>query len=173
MLNIDLSSSVLGASLRVASPADLPTILRFVRELAEYEREPQAVVATEAMLHESLFGQGFGRGPTCEAILGDLDGTPQGFALFFMNYSTWKGRAGLYLEDLYVTPASRGRGLGKALLTALARIARARGCVRMEWSVLDWNTPAIEFYNSIGAEPMSEWTVFRMRDEAIGRLAKG
>jgi GNAT superfamily N-acetyltransferase len=173
MLNIDLSTSVPGASLRMATPGDVPTILRFVRELADYEREPQAVVATEAMLHESLFGQGFGRGPTCEAILGDLDGTPQGFALFFMNYSTWKGRAGLYLEDLYVTPASRGRGLGKALLTTLARIARARGCVRMEWSVLDWNTPAIEFYTSIGAEPMNEWTVYRMREEAIGRLAKG
>lgn len=168
----ELATSVPGVHLRSAAPSDVPTILRFVRELAEYEREPQAVVANEAMLHESLFGRGFGRGPTCEAILGDIEGTPQGFALYFMNYSTWKGRAGLYLEDLYVTPAARGRGLGKALLTALARIALGRGCVRMEWSVLDWNTPAIDFYRSIGAEPMSEWTVYRMREEAIARLAR-
>lgn len=146
-------------------------ILRFVRELAEYEREPQAVVATEAMLHASLFGRA--SHPECEALIGEVDGAAQGFALYFMNYSTWKGRAGVYLEDLYVTPAARGRGLGKALLVALARIAMQRQCVRMEWSVLDWNTPAIEFYAALGARPMSEWTVHRMDEAAIARLAGG
>jgi GNAT superfamily N-acetyltransferase len=187
-------TGVSGVRLRPAEPRDVPTILRLIRELAEYEREPQAVVATEAMLHQSLFGAGW-RGeagqaqgvvtPSCEAIMAEEVGgvggaagdagqsVPLGFALYFMNYSTWKGRAGVYLEDLYVTPAARGRGVGTALLRALAQVAVQRGCVRMEWSVLDWNTPAIEFYAALGARPMSEWTVFRMDEPAIARLAGG
>ncbi len=158
---------------RPATPADVPTILAFIRELAAYEREPHAVKATEEMIHDSLFGKGWGgdRGPTCEALIGELNGSPQGFALFFMSYSTWLGRHGLYLEDLYVTPASRAQGLGKALLIDLARIARARNCGRMEWAVLDWNTPAIDFYKSLGATPLSDWTVFRLTTDDIERLA--
>jgi GNAT superfamily N-acetyltransferase len=157
--------------IRPATPADVPAILGFVRELAEYEREPLAVHATEAMIHDSLFGTLLPR-PACEAVIGELDGAPRGFALWFMNYSTWLGRWGLYLEDLYVQPQARGKGLGKALLVHLARIAHQRGCGRMEWSVLDWNTPAIEFYKSLGAAPMSEWTVYRLDREAIARVAR-
>lgn len=156
-------------SVRPAQPSDVGSILSFVRELAEYEREPDAVKATEAMLHASLFGER----PECEAVIGEVGGAAQGFALFFMNYSTWLGRPGLYLEDLYVRPGCRGQGLGRALLVELARLAAARGCGRMEWSVLDWNTPAIEFYKSIGARPQSEWTVYRLDAEGIGRLAGG
>jgi GNAT superfamily N-acetyltransferase len=157
-------------SIRPVQPGDVPVILGFVRELAEYEREPAAVLATEEMIHGSLFGGTAGR-QKCEALIGEINGTARGFALWFMNYSTWLGRWGLYLEDLYVQPSARGAGLGKALLVELARIARSRGCGRMEWSVLDWNTPAIEFYKSLGAKPMSEWTVYRLDGEGIERLA--
>lgn len=159
-------------TVRPAQHDDVGRILGFVRELAEYEREPQAVVATEEMIRDSLFGEQWGR-PKCEALIGEIDGVARGFALWFMNYSTWLGRWGLYLEDLYVQPEARGRGLGKALLVELARIARRRGCGRMEWAVLDWNTPAIEFYKSLGARPMSEWTVYRLDQEGIERLAEG
>jgi GNAT superfamily N-acetyltransferase len=158
-------------TVRPAREDDVGRILGFVRELAEYEREPEAVRATEAMIHESLFGSAGGRAK-CEAVIGEIDGVARGFALWFMNYSTWKGRWGLYLEDLYVQPPARGKGLGKALLVHLARIARERGCGRMEWAVLDWNTPAIEFYRSLGAQPMSEWTVYRLDAEGISRLAR-
>ena len=153
--------------IRPATPADVPAVLRFVRELAEYEREPDAVEATEAMLHEALFGER----PAAEAVIAEADGTPIGFALFFHNFSTWKGRSGLYLEDLYVTPAARGSGTGKALLRHLAGVALDRGCARFEWAVLDWNTPAIDFYRAMGATAMDEWTVQRVDGDALVRLA--
>jgi GNAT superfamily N-acetyltransferase len=157
-------------TIRPAQPGDVPRILGFIRELAEFEREPDAVRATEQMVHESLFGESHGR-PPCEALIGEINGIAHGFALYFMNYSTWLGRWGLYLEDLYVQPQCRGQGLGKTMLIELARIAALRGCGRMEWAVLDWNTPAIEFYKSIGARPMSEWTTYRLDADAIARLA--
>lgn len=165
-------------TIRPATPDDVPLILALIRELAEYERAPQDAVATVELIHESLFGRGVGNGPggigrgaSAECVIGEIGGTAQGFALFFHNYSTWKGRSGLYLEDLFVRPAARGHGLGKALLVHLARIARERGCARMEWAVLDWNTPAIEFYEALGAKPMSEWTIFRMTEAEIAHLA--
>lgn len=161
-------------SIRPATPTDVPLILALIRELAEYERAPQDAVATPELIHESLFGRGVGKGghgPSAECVIGEIDGIAQGFALFFHNYSTWKGRSGLYLEDLFVRPAARGHGLGKALLVHLAQIAKERGCARMEWAVLDWNTPAIEFYEALGAKPMSEWTIFRMTEAEIATLA--
>jgi GNAT superfamily N-acetyltransferase len=154
---------------RPASPADVPIILRFVRELAEYERALDQVVATEESLARNLFGQGFGRGPVAEALIGGIDGRPEGFALFFSNFSTWLATSGIYLEDLYVTPAARGRGLGKRLLIRLAQIAVERGCGRLEWSVLNWNEPAIRFYRALGATPLREWTMFRLSGDALRR----
>jgi GNAT superfamily N-acetyltransferase len=154
-------------TVRPAIEPDTATILRFVRELAEYEREPDAVAATEEMLAHALFGPD----PAAEALIAAQDGTSIGFALFFHNFSTWTGRRGLYLEDLYVTPDARGSGAGKALLAALARLAVERGCARFEWSVLDWNELAIGFYRSIGARPMDEWTVFRLDGDALAALA--
>lgn len=158
-------------TIRPAQVGDVGRILCFVQELADYEREPHAVKATEEMIHESLFGSPQSRAK-CEALIGEINGIARGFALWFMNYSTWLGRWGLYLEDLYVQPDARGQGLGKALLVELTRIAHHRGCGRMEWAVLDWNTPAIEFYKSLGAKPMGEWTVYRLDAEAIERLAR-
>jgi GNAT superfamily N-acetyltransferase len=155
--------------LRPAAPADVPLILALVRELAEYEREPDAVEATEAMLADALFGPR----PAAEAVVAEADEGPAGFALFFHNFSTWKGRRGLYLEDLYVRPAFRGRGIGRALLAHLAGVAVARGCGRFEWSVLDWNAPAIGFYRALGAEPMDGWTVMRLSGPALAALAGG
>ena len=152
--------------LRPATAADVPTILRFVRELAAFEREPDVVEATEAMLHEALFGAA----PAAEAVIAQGE-EPVGFALFFHNFSTWTGWRGLYLEDLYVTPAARGQGVGAALLRHLAGIALDRGCARFEWSVLDWNTPAIDFYRSKGAVGMEEWTVQRVAGAALVGLA--
>ncbi|APX64979.1 GNAT family N-acetyltransferase [Sphingomonas sp. gentR] len=154
-------------TLRPAEPADAATILGFVRELAAFEREPDAVVATEPMLAEALFGVP----PAAEAVIAERDGQAVGFALFFANFSTWTGRRGLYLEDLYVTPSARGAGVGKALLIHLAGIARDRGWARFEWSVLDWNTPAVEFYRAMGAQAMDEWTVQRVSGEALKTLA--
>ena len=159
-------------SIRAATPADVPLILRFIKELAEYERAPESAVATPELIHQYLFDQGFGNGPVAECVIGSIDGTPQGFALFFSNFSTWLGRSGMYLEDLYVTPASRGSGLGKALLQHLAQIAVTRKCGRLEWAVLDWNEPAIGFYKSLGATPMIEWTTFRLTGDALLSLAK-
>ena len=138
-----------------------------IRELAEYEREPNAVVATEAMLHEALFGDS----PAVFGLIAEDEGVTVGFALWFLNFSTWLGRHGIYLEDLYVRPEHRGSGHGKALLAELARICVERGYGRFEWWVLDWNTPAIEFYRSIGAEPMDEWTVQRVTGDALTDLA--
>ncbi|MFZ4573234.1 MAG: GNAT family N-acetyltransferase [Phycisphaerales bacterium] len=163
-----------GVTLRPATEADIPQILALVRELAEYEREPDQAKATPQQIRRALFGDptrdGRGAG-VAECVMGEIEGNVQGMALFFMNFSTWTGQPGIYLEDLFVRPASRGRGLGKALLTQLARIAVSRGCTRFEWSVLDWNTPAIEFYKHLGAVPMSEWTVHRLAGEQLARLA--
>jgi len=154
-------------TIRPATAEDVPTILRFVRELADYEREPDAVAATEALLANALFG---GR-PAAEAVIAEAGGVAVGFALFFHNFSTWTGRRGLYLEDLYVTPAARGAGLGKALLRHLAGIAVERGCARFEWSVLDWNAPAIGLYRAMGAVGMEGWTVQRVEGEALRQMA--
>lgn len=153
--------------IRPATPADVPTILRFINELAQYEREPDAVVATEAMIEHSLFGEGH----VAHGLIATVNGVPMGFAIYFFNFSTWLGRPGLYLEDLYVTPASRGSGVGRALLTHLARTAVERGCGRMEWSVLDWNQPAIDFYRALGAKPMDEWTVYRLTGQSLDAVA--
>jgi len=152
---------------RPATPADVPVILRFVRELAAFEREPDAVTATGSMLAAALFGEN----PAAEAVLAEREGEPVGFALFFHNFSTWEGRRGLYLEDLYVTPAARGQGAGAALLRHLAALAVARGCARFEWSVLDWNEDAIAFYRAMGAVGQEEWTVQRVSGAALARLA--
>jgi GNAT superfamily N-acetyltransferase len=153
--------------IRPATPADVALILRFVRELAAFEREPEAVHATEPMLHEALFGGT----PAAEAVIAEREGQPAGFALFFHNFSTWTGRKGLYLEDLYVTPEARGAGVGTALLRHLAGLALDRGCGRFEWSVLDWNEPAIRFYRAMGAVGMDEWRVQRVAGDALLQLA--
>lgn len=150
-----------------ARPEDVPRLLGLIRELAEYERLSDACVSTEADLARALFGPR----PVAEAVLAWKDGAAVAFALYFMNYSTFVGRPGLYLEDLYVRPAERGRGLGKALLRHLAGIARERGCGRMEWTALDWNTPALEFYDRLGARRMSDWILFRLSADGIARLS--
>ena len=151
---------------RPAVRADVPLILRFIRDLARYERLEQEVVATPELLEEWLFDK-----QKAEVIFALADGREVGFALFFHNFSTFLGRAGLYLEDLYVEPACRGRGIGKALLRHLAQIALARGCGRMEWWCLDWNTPSIGFYRALGARPMDEWTVYRLAGDTLRALA--
>ena len=153
--------------IRPATPDDVATILRFVRDLAAFEREPDAVEATEAMLSEALFGPR----PAAEAVIAEEAGVPVGFALFFHNFSTWKGRRGLYLEDLYVTPAARGKGVGGALLRYLAGIAVERNCARFEWAVLDWNADAIAVYRRTGAVGLEDWTVQRVEGEALRRMS--
>src|SRR6266513_2419926 len=153
--------------IRSATESDVPIILSLIRELAEYEREPNAVVATEAGLRDVLFGPK----RSAEVLLALESGEAVGFAVYFYNFSTWLGRPGLYLEDLFVRPEKRGKGYGRALLVALAKIARDRGCGRMEWAVLDWNEPAIKFYRALGAKPMHEWTVFRLTRDGIASLA--
>jgi GNAT superfamily N-acetyltransferase len=153
--------------IRPAIVADVPTILRLIRGLAEYERLLDECVATEAQLRDTLFGDR----PQAEVVIAEWEGEPAGFALFFHNYSTFLARRGLYLEDLFVLPAHRSRGIGKALLVHLARLAVARQCGRFEWSVLDWNAPAIGFYRALGAVPMEDWTIMRVSGEALGRLA--
>lgn len=155
-------------AIRAAEADDAALILRFIRELAIYERAEDQVVATEDDIRESLFRAGSAR-----ALICSVDGEPAGFAVYFFNYSTWQGRKGLYLEDLYVTPAHRKAGAGKALLQHLARIAVAEGCGRFEWSVLDWNEPALEFYRSIGAWPMEEWVKHRLAGPALAEFARG
>jgi GNAT superfamily N-acetyltransferase len=153
--------------IRPATPADVPTIARLIRALAEYEKLLDRVVLEEADLHAHLFGN-----PRyAEVLLAEEGGRVVGFALFFHNYSTFRGKPGIYLEDLFVEPEHRGKGHGKALLRALAKLAVERGCCRVEWSVLNWNTPSIEFYKSLGAVPMDEWTVYRLIDEALLKLA--
>ena len=158
-----------GVEIRVATEEDVPLILSFIRELAEYEKLSHEVVATEDVLRGSLFGERTG----AEVVICNLDGSPAAFALFFHNFSTFLGRPGLYLEDLYVKPEMRDLGLGRALLVHLAGLARERGCGRMEWSVLDWNEPAIKLYRGIGAVPMDDWTVYRVTGEALKDLASG
>ena len=153
-------------AIRPAAPADLPLIAALIRELAEYERLAHEVRFDERELCEHLFGAR----PMAEVVIGELDGTAQGFALFFHNFSTFEGRPGIYLEDLFVRPAARGRGLGKALLGHLARLAVERGCARLEWSVLDWNTPSIGFYRALGARAMDEWTTMRVDGDALAAL---
>jgi GNAT superfamily N-acetyltransferase len=153
--------------IRTTTKADVPVILELIRDLATYEREPSAVVATEEGLREVLFGAQ----PAAEVLLALENAEPVGFAVYFHNFSTWLGRPGLYLEDLFVRPEKRGKGYGRALLERLAQIAKERGCGRMEWAVLDWNDPAIHFYRKLGAEPMNEWTVFRLTKEGIAKLA--
>ncbi len=155
-------------SVRSAEPADVPVLLALVRELAAYEREPDAVEATEAMLSAALFGTG--PVASCSVAL-DHEGAVVGFALWYVTFSTWKGLPGLWLEDLFVRPAARGTGLGKALLQALARVCVERGYARFEWWVLDWNAPAIGFYRSLGAVPQDEWTTFRVDGAALRELA--
>ncbi len=153
--------------IRPASPDDVPAIHRLVRELAEYERSADQVVASPDDLRRALFGQQ----PAVFAHVAVHDGAVAGFALWFLNFSTWTGRHGIYLEDLYVTPELRGHGYGKALLAELARICAERGYARFEWAVLDWNTPAIGFYRALGATAMDEWTVQRMAGPALHALA--
>ena len=154
-------------TIRKATKADVGQILAFIQALAEYEREPNAVSATEADLLE----HGFGENPYYSCEIAELDGVPAGFALYFYDYSTWLGRPGLYLEDLFVLPQHRGAGVGKALLQRLAAIALEKGCARMKWEVLDWNTPAIDFYHAMGAEIQKEWLNVRLSGEALQRLA--
>jgi GNAT superfamily N-acetyltransferase len=158
-----------GCEIRAARPGDEPLVMDFVRELAAYERLSHAVRASAEDVREALFGEP----RRAEVLLAFDAGAPVGFALFFHNYSTFLGRVGLYLEDLFVRPAARGRGYGKALLQRLAAIARERGCGRMEWAVLDWNEPAIEFYDRLGARPMRGWTIYRLEGEPLGALADG
>ena len=154
-------------SIRSATLADLPLIAQFIRDLAEYERLAHEVRFDEAVLGERLFGTR----PYAEVLIGEVDGGPQGFALFFHNFSTFEGRPGIYLEDLFVRPEARGSGLGKALLKRLAALAVERDCARLEWWVLDWNEPAIQFYKKLGAKPMEEWTTFRVDGDALQELA--
>jgi GNAT superfamily N-acetyltransferase len=154
-------------SIRAAAPSDLPLIAALIRDLAEYERLADEVRFDETELATHLFGPR----PMAEVVIGEIDGAAQGFALFFHNFSTFEGRPGIYLEDLFVRPEARGSGLGKALLTHLAFLAVERGCARLEWSVLDWNEPAIGFYRKLGARPLDEWTVMRVDGSALTQLA--
>jgi GNAT superfamily N-acetyltransferase len=162
------SSSESTLAIRFSTVADVPTILHFIRALARYEKLEHEVVADEAGLRATLFGAR----PSAEVVLAELGGAPVGFALFFTSYSTFLGKPGLYLEDLFVEPGARGRGVGLALMSALARIAVERDYGRFEWSVLDWNTPAIEFYRALGAQPQSEWTVQRVVGAPLAALAR-
>ena len=154
-------------AIRQATEKDISTVLSFIRELAEFERLAHEVEASEALLRESLFG----RRPCAEVIFGCVDDEPVAFAVFFHDFSTFLGRQGLYLEDLYVKPAFRKQGIGKALLVHLAQIAKARNCGRFEWAVLNWNTRAIEFYESLGAAGLKEWTIYRVTGKGLDHLA--
>jgi GNAT superfamily N-acetyltransferase len=153
--------------IRDASENDIPLILQFIRELAEYEKEPQSAVATA----QDLKRDGFSAPPKFRVLIAEWQGAPAGFALYFYHYSTWRGRPTLFLEDLFVRPEFRGKGIGKALLVYLAQIAVRENCGRFEWQVLDWNTPSIEFYKSLGAVVMKEWLTMRVADDALSRLA--
>ena len=153
--------------IRPAIEQDVPLVLSFIRQLAEYEKLLHECVATEQTLRASLFGSR----RSAEVLLAFSDDKPVGFAVFFHNFSTFLGRPGIYLEDLFVIPEMRGRGFGKALLVHLARLAKERNCGRLEWSVLDWNEPAIQFYKKLGAVPLNDWTVYRVTGDALSRLA--
>lgn len=161
-----MTSGLRHKDVREASAADLPEIVAMIRELAEYEREPEAATATEAQLRDVLFCEQ----PLAHCLIAEANGEVAGFALWFVNFSTWQGRHGVYLEDLFVRPQHRGSGLGRTLLVRLAQIAVQRGYGRMEWSVLDWNEPAIGFYTSIGAVPQDEWTKYRLSDQSLHAL---
>ena len=154
-------------TIRPAVAGDVPVILKFVKDLARYERAEHEVVATEETLHSSLFG----RPPDAHALVADFRHQPVGFALYFFSYSTWLAKPGLYLEDLYVEPHYRKLGVGKMVLKTLAQIALARGCGRFEWSVLDWNEPSIKFYERLGAEAQSEWVKYRLSGRSLSNLA--
>ncbi len=153
-------------NIRPATPADVPQILAFIRDLAAYEREPDAVQATEG----DLLRDGFGPTPRFHCLIADWDHTPAGFALYFHNYSTWRGHTGIHVEDLFVRPEHRGKGIGKALLTKVAAIAVEQGCHRLQWDVLEWNTPAIGFYQQLGAQMLMEWRTMRVNREALPAL---
>jgi GNAT superfamily N-acetyltransferase len=157
----------MGTLIRPAMRADVPQILAFIRALAVYEREPDAVTATE----DDLVRDGFGPNPFYFCLIAECDGVPAGFALYFFNYSTWMGRPGLYLEDLFVLTDFRGRGVGKALLQRVAQVAVENNCPRLQWEVLDWNTPAIDFYKAMGADFLDEWRNVRVTGEALRKLA--
>ena len=159
----------MATTIRPATRADIPQILTFIRALAAYERAPDAVIATEAGLERD----GFGPNPIYFCLIAEHDGGAAGFALYFYNYSTWMGRPGLYLEDLYVEPEFRGKGIGKTLLQEVAAIALENNCGRLQWEVLDWNTPAIDFYLAMGAEFLDEWRNVRLSGDAIRKLAEG
>jgi GNAT superfamily N-acetyltransferase len=158
-------------NIRTATPADVPQILAFIRDLAEYEREPDAVHATEA----DLLRDGFGDTKRFDCLIAELieddAATPVGFALYFYNYSTWRGHAGIHVEDLYVNPEHRGSGIGKALLTRVAAVAVAEGCSRLQWDVLEWNAPAIGFYEQMGAQMLTEWRTMRVTGDSLPALA--
>lgn len=158
-----------GLTIKEALPEDIPLILSFIRDLAQYEKLIHEVVATEETLMQSLFGTR----RVAEVIIGEFNGEPAGFALFFHNYSTFLGQQGIYIEDLFVKPHMRGLGIGKAMFAHMSYIAKERGCGRIDWWVLDWNEPAIEFYKSLGSVPMSEWTVYRLTGQALEHLAMG
>jgi GNAT superfamily N-acetyltransferase len=160
-------SAIRGLTIRPAEEADVAVTLRFIQDLAEYERLRHEAVATEEDLRRHLFGER----PAAEVIIAEVEGEAVGFALFFTSFSTFLGRPGLYLEDLFVSPTWRGRGIGRRMLAHLARITRDRGYGRLEWWVLDWNEPAIGFYRGLGARAMDEWTTFRLTGEALERLA--
>jgi GNAT superfamily N-acetyltransferase len=157
-------------AIRTAAPADAALIVELIRGLAVYEKLLDQLETTEERILTTLFPSS-GQAPAAYCVIGEVDGAPAGFALYFFNYSTFLARPGLYLEDLFVKPEFRGQGLGKALLLHLARLARDRGCGRMEWAVLDWNTPAIEFYESLGARRLTEWQLCRLRADDLARLA--
>jgi len=157
----------MATTIRTATPADVPQILLFIRGLAAYEREPDAAMATEA----DLLRDGFGPNPFYFCLIAEHDEQPAGFALYFFNYSTWAGRPGLYLEDIFVQPEFRRLGIGQELLRRVAAIAVEKGCARLNWEVLDWNTPAIEFYRALGADFLDEWRNMRVTGEALHRLA--
>ena len=162
-----VATKIRNFTIRPATVDDAPVILSLIKGLAEYEKLSHEVVATEELLRDTLFGAS----PVAEVILGDFEGKPVSFALFFNNYSTFLGRPGIYLEDLFVKPEMRRKGFGKVMLAFVANLAKERQCGRLEWSVLDWNEPAWKFYKSIGADPMREWTVHRVTGEGIIRLA--
>jgi GNAT superfamily N-acetyltransferase len=162
--------------LRAATPLDVPILLRFIQALAAFEREPDAVKMTEPQLHDSLFGPVkrdslFGPVKRAEALLVEIDGVPQGAALWYESFNTWTGRPGLSVEDVYVSEAYRGHGIGRAIFKYLAKLTVERGYLRMDWQVLDWNAPAIKFYDSLGAEPQSAWLKYRLSGQALAALA--
>ncbi len=164
---MEIKTNIPDFVIREATKDDIPLILAFIHELADYEKLAKEVVATEEVLHESLFGDR----NVAEVLIGYFQGEPVSFALYFHNFSTFLGRAGIYLEDLYVKPQMRGKGLGRSMLAYMATIARTRKCGRFEWWVLDWNKPALKFYRSVGAIPMDEWTVQRLEGDALDKLA--